>query len=69
VDVTGSEVADTVTKQVDTELGNVGAEHFYERPNGTMAIGRLFGNDVNHHTMPWWVYGRQKTGQVRIPFG
>jgi hypothetical protein len=55
-----SQVPDTVQKQVDLDFANVAVEREYEYPffDGTTGRGRLYGNDVNHDTMPWWTHDR-----------
>jgi hypothetical protein len=58
--VMDSLVADTDQKRVDTDFANVAVERQYDRTffDGSTGRGRLYGNDVNHDTMPWWCHDK-----------
>jgi hypothetical protein len=42
--------------QVEVTWANVKVEH--EETPGDQQLWRLYGNDVNHDTMPWWTYDK-----------
>ncbi len=47
--------------RVDTQLGNEKVEkaYFFPKPDpGHWGTARLYGNDVNHDTITWWLYDK-----------
>jgi hypothetical protein len=58
--VMDSDVPGTVQWRVDTDFANVATERDYEYAfyDGSTGRGRMYGNDVNHDTMPWWCHDK-----------
>jgi len=53
--LTGSTIGSATSIRVDTTLANVGVDQAF-MSIGTGSLFRLFGNDVNHDTLPWYCY-------------
>lgn len=61
--IKGSSIATNAIRVDDPAppgLGNAKAEHEWGFHLGVLRDGRLYGNDVNHDTMPWFLYERAK---------